>query len=191
MSEKLQGAIAARQHTVLVAIQAGEIEKRGRRDARFMFGVGCSRPGGLAASSERRTACIRRSSSSAFAAMFAKCKRHGSGSGPAIANAKRSTSLPTASVHGSLAASPCCHALRLARALPMAVRGPVLRRALRRFAAIRCGDAIETPQGLGRCQRHQRGVAFPHEIVPREIGLRCASCAASSIARPVLRHSRR
>ena len=44
MSEKLQGAITARQHTVLIAIQAGEIEKRGRRDGRFLFGVGCGRP---------------------------------------------------------------------------------------------------------------------------------------------------
>ena len=78
------------------------------------------------ASHERRTVRTRRNSSSASAAMIAKCQRQGSGFAPAIFDAKRSTSRSIALVAGGVIARPCRNALCLERPLPLGVRGPVL-----------------------------------------------------------------
>jgi hypothetical protein len=68
----------------------------------------------------------------------------GSASALQMPAATRSTSAATAGSRTTTAASPCRRALRRTRSFPAVVRGPVLRRALRRLAAILASEVTRS-----------------------------------------------
>jgi hypothetical protein len=98
--------------------------------------AGAARVCSMSAMMAVRAKRTRSMSQAASAAVRAQVTMVGASLPPAISCARRSTS-PLHSAMPEVPRRPWRHALRLARARPVAVFGPVLRRALQRLAAIR------------------------------------------------------